>query len=205
MRPGRRQSTKGKEEVAGRRVDLKGLNVIFRSLNRTNGKMSPLSAATSLPEPHLILRPLTDSEWSAAEAIFKAVFPAKYNLEFLDAWKLRCSLLSFGAFTKEDGTEDGSCRLVGFLLTNSKGGGTEQRIEFLGVDPYCQKGGVGTHLLRHMLEHCRRTKSRATLIPVNDQRIIQWYKKHGFTETGQPFVSNYTGDVEQLMELSYCH
>jgi ribosomal protein S18 acetylase RimI-like enzyme len=146
------------------------------------------------PTPPFSIRKLSETDFSAAEAIFASAFPAKYHLEFLDAWKLRDSHLSLGAFAEEG-------YLVGFALTCFKEG--SYRIEFLGVDPGCQKGGFGTILLRQILDICKSNKSRATLIPVNDQRIIQWYKKHGFQEKGEPFVSPYTGDIEQIMEYSY--
>jgi ribosomal protein S18 acetylase RimI-like enzyme len=147
----------------------------------------------------LSFRPLTSFDFDAAAAIFDAVFPAKYHIEFLDAWKLRDSNLSLGAFA-EEGREATSSTLCGFILVCVKEGG--YRIEFLGVDPGAQKGGLGTTLLRRILDACIQRRSRASLIPVNDQRIIQWYKKHGFIEKGPPFISPYTGDVEQVME--YC-
>lgn len=151
----------------------------------------------SVLAPALVYRPLTSFDFTAASAIFDAVFPAKYHLEFLDAWKLRDSNLSLGAFA-----EEGSGSLCGFILVCVKEGG--YHIEFLGVDPTAQKGGLGTVLLRRILDVCMQRRSRATLIPVNDQRIIQWYKKHGFTEKGGPVVSPYTGEAEQVMEFGGC-
>ena len=138
----------------------------------------------------LDLRPLTSTDFSATMRIFSAVFPSKYTAEFLDAWKLRESSLSFGAFTLAD-------RLVGFVVVCSKGP-AHYRLEFLGVDPTLQKGGVGTRLLRSVLDAC--STSRVTLIPVNDERIIQWYKHHGFRDSGPPVPSPYTGEPEQVME-----
>jgi ribosomal protein S18 acetylase RimI-like enzyme len=146
----------------------------------------------------LSFRPLNSFDLDAAAVIFDAVFPAKYHLEFLDAWKLRDSNLSLGAFAEEDGGK--SKALCGFILVCVKEGG--YRIEFLGVDPGAQKGGLGTALLQRILDVCIQRRSRASLIPVNDQRIIQWYKKHGFVEKGAPFISPYTGDVEQIMEFA---
>jgi ribosomal protein S18 acetylase RimI-like enzyme len=149
----------------------------------------------SVSEPKMTYRPLTSFDFVAASAIFDAVFPAKYHLEFLDAWKLRDSNLSLGAFA-----EEGRGSLCGFILVGLKEGG--YHIDFLGVDPTAQKGGLGTVLLRRILDVCIQRRSRATLIPVNDQRIIQWYKKHGFIEKGDPVISPYTGDIEQVMEWS---
>ena len=127
--------------------------------------------------------------------IFTAVFPAKYGNEFMDAWMDRNRNLSYGMFGS-----DGS--LHGFLIATQTLSHT-QKIEFLGVNPSCQKGGIGTQLLKLILDYCLRTNSRATLIPVNDPRIIHWYNKHGFVNYGQPFVSSYTGDIEQLMVFNH--
>jgi ribosomal protein S18 acetylase RimI-like enzyme len=153
--------------------------------------MPPLRPASPIVTPSLVLRPLKVADYSAVQAIFRAVFPAKYNLEFGDVWTSRNPTMSLGAFV---GTE-----LAGFLVVK-KQGPRQQRIEFLGVNPQCQKGGVGTLLLQTVLDTCLKTGDRATLIPVNDPRIIHWYKKHGFRNCGEPFVNPYTGEEEQLME-----
>ncbi len=144
-----------------------------------------------------LLRQLYQNDFEQAAGIFSSVFPVKYNIQFIDVWRGRTEHLSIGTFTSKG-------EMTGFLLTKAYGVGaatTQQQIEFLGVKPSCQKEGIGTILLRHILDYCLRTRTRATLIPVNDTRIIQWYKKHGFIESGEPFISSYTGDVEQTMEF----
>jgi GNAT superfamily N-acetyltransferase len=127
--------------------------------------------------------------------IFTAVFPAKYGDEFMDAWMDRNQNLSYGMFGSD------GC-LHGFIITTQTASHT-QKIEFLGVNPSCQKGGIGTQMLKLILDYCLRTNSRATLIPVNDPRIIHWYNKHGFVNYGRPFISSYTGDIEQLMIFNH--
>lgn len=137
------------------------------------------------------LRVLTESDFDAVWTIFKSVFEHKYITEFHDAWSSRNPSLSFGFF-------DEQCVLIGFLLTKQIQN-NHQQIEFIGVSPLIQKGGIGTQLLRKVLfdatEHCYRV----TLIPVNDERIIGWYKKHGFIFWGDPRISPYTGDIEHVM------
>ena len=88
-----------------------------------------------------------------------------------------------------------------FIITKQKDTRT-QHSEFLGVDPTCQKGGIGTILLTRVLDVCLRRHQRITLIPIDDLRVINWYKKYGFVMIGSPIVSAYTGDLEQIME--YC-
>lgn len=149
---------------------------------------------TSLPyATHFLHEGHFDTVWS----IFSAVFPAKYGEEFADAWLGRNPNISFGVFDTEN-------TLRGFVLTNQKDTGT-QHIEFLGVDPTCQKGGIGTILLTRVLDTCLRRNQRITLVPIDDPRVINWYKKYGFVTVGQPFLSPYTGESEQLMEYNPMH
>jgi ribosomal protein S18 acetylase RimI-like enzyme len=67
------------------------------------------------------------------------------------------------------------------------------------VSPVIQKGGVGTRLLRKVLADAEQHQYAVTLIPVNDEKIINWYKKNGFQNYGEPRISPYTGDLEQVM------
>lgn len=137
------------------------------------------------------LRVLCESDFNDVWAIFKSVFEHKYITEFHDAWDSRNPSLSFGFF-------DEQCVLIGFLLTKQLQE-KHQQIEFIGVSPTIQKGGVGTLLLRRVLEDSKTRQSLVTLIPVNDEKIIGWYKKHGFFNWGEPRLSSYTGEWEQVM------
>jgi ribosomal protein S18 acetylase RimI-like enzyme len=137
------------------------------------------------------LQILHESDFDAVWTIFKSVFEHKYITEFHVAWNARNKDLSFGLFDEQR-------ILVGFLLTKQM---TEkhQQIEFIGVSPIIQKGGIGTRLLRRILDDSLQHQYKVTLIPVNDENIIHWYKKNGFQNYGQPRVSPYTGDLEQVM------
>lgn len=141
---------------------------------------------------NLAIISLLQEHFDAVWNIFTTVFPAKYGEEFFDAWSDRNTGLSYGVF-------DSTKTLRGFVITKQKDAKT-QHIEFLGVNPTCQKGGIGTILLTRVLDTCLRLDYRITLVPVNELRVINWYKKYGFVTVGQPFLSPYTGDVEQIME-----
>ena len=154
--------------------------------------MLPLSS----PTPYTI-RPLEGSDFDALIELFKVVFPIENKNEFLDAWLARNQRHSCGAFVPGAGP-GGQTKLLAFVICTQKDDGL-LHIEFLGVSPYCQGSGLGTVLLGKVLEFCRKTNSRATLIPVNDHRIISWYKRHGFRDHGAPRVSPYTGAMEQVM------
>ena len=137
------------------------------------------------------LRLLTESDFADVWAIFKNVFEHKYITEFQDVWKSRNPKLSFGIVDEQR-------ILIGFLLTKEIQNDHYQ-IEFIGVSPHIQKGGIGSTLLRKVLTMATSHDWKVTLIPVNDDRIIGWYKKHGFQNYGSPRVSPYTGDLEQVM------
>ena len=137
------------------------------------------------------LRVLSESDFHAVWDIFHSVFEHKYIREFEDVWATRNPSLSFGLF-------DDQRVLRGFLLTKQVTQ-THLQIEFIGVSPTLQKAGAGTHLLRRILDDSLQHHYMVTLIPVNDERIIGWYKKHGFESWGEPRISPYTGDLEQTM------
>ncbi len=137
------------------------------------------------------LRILSETDYPAVWQIFHEVFEHKYITEFHVAWTARNPSLSFGIFDEQR-------ILVGFLLTKQIQN-NHQQIEFIGVSPKIQKGGIGTHLLRKVLKDATHQHYMVTLIPVNDERIIGWYKKHGFTNWGEPRISSFTGDLEQVM------
>lgn len=137
------------------------------------------------------LRILLETDYNDVWTIFHNVFEHKYIKEFHVAWESRNPELSFGLFDEQR-------ILIGFLLTKQIQQ-NHQQIEFIGVSPRVQKGGIGTHLLRAILDKSKTNHYMVTLIPVNDDRIIGWYKKHGFIFWGEPKISSFTGDLEQTM------
>jgi ribosomal protein S18 acetylase RimI-like enzyme len=139
------------------------------------------------------LEVLCEGDYDAVWRIFHDAFEHKYITEFQDVWNQRQKDLSVGIFDEQR-------ILIGFLLTKQIQE-NQLQIEFIGVSPTVQKGGVGTRLLRSILDACTPRRYRVTLVPVNDEKIIGWYKKHGFQPFGSPRISPYTGDVEQVMAL----
>ena len=137
------------------------------------------------------LRILSVHDYEDVWTIFHSVFEHKYIQEFQDVWDSRNPRLSFGLFDEQR-------ILIGFLLTKQIHQ-AHQQIEFIGVSPWIQKGGVGTLLLRKVLNDAQHHQYMVSLIPVNDERIIGWYKKHGFQNYGEPRLSKYTGELEQMM------
>lgn len=130
---------------------------------------------------------LTLQDYGKVVEIFEQVFPETYKKEFDIVWMLRHTELSLGIYVKGE--------LAGFILTRD----TKESlcIEFLGVCPKRQELGIGTMLLKHVLQLCNYPK--ITLVPLND-RVAQWYKKHGFQSIG--FHRNpFTDQQEEVMLL----
>lgn len=140
------------------------------------------------------LRILSDDDYNDVWTIFHSVFEHKYIREFQDSWSSRNEGLSYGFFDEQR-------ILIGFLLTKQIQD-RHQQIEFIGVHPVIQKGGVGSILLRTVVNYCQNNKISLTLIPVNDEKIINWYKKNGFEPFGEPRLSPYTGELEQTMKFA---
>jgi N-acetylglutamate synthase-like GNAT family acetyltransferase len=129
---------------------------------------------------------LTLQDYGKVADIFTQVFPEKFRKEFDTVWMLRHTELSLGAYVKGE--------LAGFILTRCVSEG-HLCIEFLGVNPLYQKDGIGTMLLKRVLQCCG--DKDISLVPLND-RVAQWYKKHGF-EFSAPRINPFTGELEEVM------
>jgi len=137
-----------------------------------------------------MFRILTLQDYGKVASIFSQVFPEKFRKEFDTVWMFRHTELSLGIFDTNV--------LKGFILCRKIEEG-HLRIEFLGVNPNVQKEGIGTMLLKHVLQFA--TDYRISLIPVEDSRIINWYQKFGFCFTGDTQVNPFTGELEVIMIL----
>jgi N-acetylglutamate synthase-like GNAT family acetyltransferase len=135
-----------------------------------------------------VFKILTLQDYGKVVDVFQSIFPEIYRKEFDMVWMLRHTELSLGMFDKNV--------LKGFILCRQLEEG-HLRIEFLGVNPKVQKEGIGTMLLKHVLQFA--TDYRISLIPVEDSRIIKWYQKFGFCLTGNTQVNPFTGELEEIM------
>jgi ribosomal protein S18 acetylase RimI-like enzyme len=128
---------------------------------------------------------LSDNDYATVERIFKQVFDrSKWEQDFQEAWRKKDKGSSLGAYS-EDGT------LLAYAITTRKESYTF--LEFFAVDPEIQGGGLGTTLLLRLLHE----NPKIQLVPVNNARLIHWYKKHGFEVIGEK--KDKWGDPELLM------
>jgi ribosomal protein S18 acetylase RimI-like enzyme len=76
-------------------------------------------------------------------------------------------------------------------------GGPHWHLPLIGVDPASQGRGVGSALLRHMLDQCDRQKELAYL-EATSPRNVALYQRHGFEALGRVHVADSPAIVPML-------
>lgn len=130
--------------------------------------MRPLYHTKSIEAPHgpnYKIKPLKMEDFKEIKNIFYDTFDLCDDADFFRAWKHRNRQSSMGLYYNST--------LIGFGLV------VETRLWFLAVSARFRGGGTGTRLLMAILD----TMTTCQLTPVNDQRIIAWYERHGFRIT----------------------
>jgi ribosomal protein S18 acetylase RimI-like enzyme len=141
---------------------------------------------------HTNLRILRLEDFPAVKEIFQNTFPKTYEREFQLSWISRATAFSFGAFEGKS--------LVGFVISSYQAElENSYHIHFLGIHPSVQKGGFGTTLLHNVIQAASEKKKSVSLIPLENERLIRWYEKQGFSFTGKVISSPYTGEQERFM------
>ena len=139
-----------------------------------------------------MLQILRLEDYAAVWDIFQKTFPKGYEAEFQCAWLSRATAYSWAAW------QDGRKR--GFVITSYQESlENSYHIHFIGTHPSVQKGGFGTTLLHKVIKQATAEQKHVTLIPLNNERLIRWYEKQGFSFFGKSIVSPYTGEEENLM------
>ena len=133
---------------------------------------------------------LCESDFERVYSMFHKVFDrTKWEQDFHVAWSTRIQPASIGAYS-----EDGS--LLAYAIVTIKYDQDQSPywfLEFLAVDPDVQGGGLGSTLLRILLEK----NKRIALVPLNNESLINWYKRHGFVVVSKK--EDKWGDPELLM------
>ncbi len=135
------------------------------------------------------LRNLEKNDLTAVRKIFVGLFDQVENYNFSESWRHRNFGMSFAAISPNE-------QVVGFLLFRGK------RIEYLAVDPEYQSYGIGSLLLKKVLEECFRKQIRPDLIPIQTEKIMGWYRRYGFELSGDWNIHPVTGEAEPIMV--YC-
>ena len=132
----------------------------------------------------LFVNKLTSNDFPQIECIFKATFPRTDDADFANAWRTKECNYSLGLYHK--------ATLVGFAITCLEAVASQKQAHlwFIAVDAAYRASGAGTQLLTAVIDavvNC--AEMPLALTPDNDERVINWYKRHGFRVTRQmPFV-----------------
>ena len=123
---------------------------------------------------------LHNQKFDEIEYIYRETFPRTDDVDFYSAWRTKECNSSLGLYYK--------AKLVGFAITTHH---THKsiRLWFIAVDSTERSAGAGTQLLTAVMEAVANTGMRLELTPDNCERVIQWYKRHGFVVTKtMPFI-----------------
>lgn len=126
------------------------------------------------------VKQLHSNHFLEIEKIYKETFPRTDDADFYSAWRTKECNSSLGLYYK--------AKLVGFAITTHH---THKsiRLWFIAVDSTERSAGAGTQLLTAVMEAVANTGMRLELTPDNCERVIQWYKRHGFVVTKtMPFI-----------------
>lgn len=114
------------------------------------------------------VRELTSEDYKSANDIYHSAFEVSEPLSKL--WRKRNRRLSRGVYSKEGD-------LLGFSIA------VGQYICYIAVHETFQGTGVGTVLLKNLLQTCLKDRISITLKPLDD--VVLWYCRHGFYDTLQ--------------------
>ena len=119
------------------------------------------------------VKPVRECDFERVHSIFKTVFDrTKWEQDFVVAWTTRIQEASIGAYS-----EDGKLLAYAILtVKDDPSRGNYWFLEFLAVDPEAQGLGLGTILLQTLL----KKNPNIALVPLNNEKLIEWYKRHGF-------------------------
>jgi GNAT superfamily N-acetyltransferase len=142
--------------------------------------LKPGLAAGESPTMEVRIRQLSNANFADVKVLFRKAFDEKYPEEDLDiSWIARSIPNSFGFFN------DG--RLIGFAIASfHRKNGSSMYIDYLALDPEFRGNGVGSVLLKKLLERCYRNNGSVHLYPERPE-LLGWYTRHGFCETSKNY------------------
>jgi ribosomal protein S18 acetylase RimI-like enzyme len=129
----------------------------------------------------LRLRQLTPAHYAAVKVIFRNAFhEGPYPDEALEtSWIERSHPDSFGFFSKD--------KMIGFVIASYHNhNGSNLYIDYLALEPEFRGNGVGSALLRRLVEKCYRKGGSIHLYPEREE-LHDWYKRNGFYESSRNY------------------
>jgi ribosomal protein S18 acetylase RimI-like enzyme len=130
------------------------------------------------------IRPLTAANYAVVKILFRKAFNEEtYPYEDLEtSWIERSHPDSFGFFSQQDGD-----KMIGFVIGSYHSqNGSNLYIDYLALDPEFRGNGIGSVLLRRLVEKCYRKGGSIHLYPEREE-LHNWYKRNGFYESSKNY------------------
>jgi GNAT superfamily N-acetyltransferase len=127
------------------------------------------------------IRQLTNKNLADVKVLFRKAFAAEtYPEEDLEiSWIERSNPDSFGFFIEG--------KLVGFVIASFHvQNKSSMYIDYLALDPEFRGNGVGSVLLKKLLEKCYKNNGSIHLYPERPE-LLNWYTRHGFRPTNNNY------------------
>lgn len=127
------------------------------------------------------IRQLTNAHLDDVKILFRKAFAEEtYPYEDLEiSWIERSTANSFGFFNND--------RLIGFAIASfHRKNGSSMYIDYLALDPEFRGNGVGSVLLKKLLEKCYKNNGSIHLYPERPE-LLGWYTRHGFSLTNKNY------------------
>lgn len=127
------------------------------------------------------IRQLTNANLPDVKILFRKAFDEEtYTEEDLEiSWIERSIPNSFGFFHDQ--------RIIGFAITSfHRKNGSNMYIDYLALDPEFRGNGVGSVLLKKLLERCYMNNGSVHLYPERPE-LLNWYTRHGFCKTNKNY------------------
>jgi ribosomal protein S18 acetylase RimI-like enzyme len=121
------------------------------------------------------IRPLTVYDVRSVRDIFFEIFDECEDSRYAHAWRNRSTEYSLGYFI------DG--HLIGFTLVEKIQHG--YYLNYIAVHDEYQGRNIGSELLSALLKRLHAKRLSLSLIPVDNEKTIQWYKDRGFYITSE--------------------
>jgi len=126
------------------------------------------------------IRQLNNSHFEDVKVLFRKSFDERYSDEDLEiSWIERSNPDSFGFFYEGN--------LVGFVIASFHlQNKWSMYIDYLALDPKFRGSGVGSFLLKKLLEKCYKNNGSIHLYPERPE-LLSWYSRHGFHQTNKNY------------------
>lgn len=112
----------------------------------------------------VVIRKLRHEDYHVVRSLFNDVFDMSEDAGFVKAWKERASDRTVGCWYH------GGSVVGAAIVTNAN------LLAYIFVHPSFQNMGMGSLMLRHVLS----VSKTLHLVPVDDEKIITWYRRFGF-------------------------